>query len=81
MSPCRLQEGMWYSSYSFLASALDEVEWSTSRPGRDIPREKTLGTHCTGGLVGWTQRLGEKSSAYADNRTPVVQCVVRHYTD
>jgi hypothetical protein len=29
----------------------------------------------------WTQRLEEKSSAYVRDRTPVVQSVVRHYTD
>jgi hypothetical protein len=29
----------------------------------------------------WTQRLEEKSSASVGDRTPVVQSVVRHYTD
>jgi hypothetical protein len=29
----------------------------------------------------WTQRLKEKSFAYIRDRTPVVQSVVRHYTD
>jgi hypothetical protein len=29
----------------------------------------------------WTQRLEEKSSASAEDRTPVVQPVVRHYTE
>jgi hypothetical protein len=29
----------------------------------------------------WTQTLEEKSSASAGDRTPVVQSVVRHYTD
>jgi hypothetical protein len=29
----------------------------------------------------WTQRLEEKSSASIGDRTPVVQSVVRHYTD
>jgi hypothetical protein len=29
----------------------------------------------------WTQRLHEKSFAPAGNRTPVVQPLVRHYTD
>jgi hypothetical protein len=31
--------------------------------------------------VGWTRRLEEKFFASARNRTPVVQSVVRHYTD
>jgi hypothetical protein len=29
----------------------------------------------------WTQKLEEKSSAFVGYRTPVVQSVVRHYTD
>jgi len=29
----------------------------------------------------WTQRLEKKSFAPAGDRTPVVQSVVRHYTD
>jgi hypothetical protein len=29
----------------------------------------------------WTQRLEEKSSASAGDRTPVVQSLVRQYTD
>jgi hypothetical protein len=29
----------------------------------------------------WTQRLEEKSSDSVGDRTPVVQSVVRHYTD
>jgi hypothetical protein len=29
----------------------------------------------------WTQGLGEKSSASVGDRTPIVQPVVRHYTD
>jgi hypothetical protein len=41
-----------YSSYSFSTSALDGGEWSASRPGRALPRERIPGTHCTGGWVG-----------------------------
>jgi hypothetical protein len=75
-----------YSSYSFLTSALDGGEWSASRPGRALAPEK-------GPLVPivqeagwapepvWTQRLQEKSSASVGDRTPVVQSVVRHYTE
>jgi hypothetical protein len=29
----------------------------------------------------WTERLQEKSFPSADNRTSIVQSVVRHYTD
>jgi hypothetical protein len=35
----------------FLTSALDEGEWSNSRPGRFTPEEKALGTPSVGGLV------------------------------
>jgi hypothetical protein len=34
-----------------LTSALDGGEWSVSRPGRFIPRERAPGTHCIGGWV------------------------------
>jgi hypothetical protein len=41
------------SSYSFSTWALDGSEWSASRPGRAFnPRERTPGTHWTGGWVG-----------------------------
>jgi hypothetical protein len=43
-SPATRHVGTWeerrYSSYSFLTSALDGGEWSTSRPGRDLTRGK-----------------------------------------
>jgi len=35
-----------------LTSALDVGEWSASRPGRFIPREKVPLTHWIGGWVG-----------------------------
>jgi hypothetical protein len=55
-------------------------------PAALYPREKDPpGTHCTGGWWApkpvWTQRLDEKSFASAGDRTPIVQSVVRHYTD
>jgi hypothetical protein len=64
-------------------------EWSASRPSRAFtPGKRTPGTHCTGGWVGpragldtevrgkiLCPRRGSKSDR------PVVQPVVRHYTD
>jgi hypothetical protein len=45
--------GRWYSSYSFLTSALDGIEWSESRPGRALALGKWPPcTQCTGGWVG-----------------------------
>jgi hypothetical protein len=53
--------GTWgerrYSSYSYLTSALDRGEWSTSHPGRALPPGKgpsvpIVGTHWIGGWVG-----------------------------
>jgi hypothetical protein len=42
--PATRYEGAWgerrYSSYSFSTSALDEGEWSASRPGRALPPGK-----------------------------------------
>jgi hypothetical protein len=53
-------------------------EWSASRPGR------ALSPVPIGQEAGWaqrTQRQKEKSSASVENRTPVIQSVVSHYTD
>jgi hypothetical protein len=42
-----------YSSYSFISSAVDGGEWSSSRPGRVLPPGKgPPGTNCTGSWVG-----------------------------
>jgi hypothetical protein len=47
--------------------------------------QRTTGTHWIGGWVGlravWTQALELKYLSSARNRTPVVQSVVRHYTN
>jgi hypothetical protein len=43
-----------YSSHSFLTSALDEGEWSASRPGRAL----RPGTHWIGGWMGPRTGLG-----------------------
>jgi hypothetical protein len=75
-----------YSSYSYLISALDGGEWSASRPGRAVPPGKGPPVPIVqeAGWAPepvWTQRREEKSSASVGDRTPVVQSVVRHYTD
>jgi hypothetical protein len=71
---CGKRERM-YSSYSFLTSALDGGEWSASRPGSVFPRERAVGTHCTGGWVGLRAGLDTedrgKSFASSGDRTPV----------
>jgi hypothetical protein len=51
----------------------------TPRP-RFTPGESTPGTHWASEPV-WKQRLEEKHSASVGDRTPVVQSVVRHYTN
>jgi hypothetical protein len=78
--------GERYSSYSFLTLALDEGEWSASRPGHTLsPRERTTGQE--DGWASeqvWTQRLEEKSFRLCQGLNldcPVVQSVARHYTD
>jgi hypothetical protein len=43
---------MRYSSYSFLTLALDWVSGQRHAPAALYPRERTAGTHCTGGWVG-----------------------------
>jgi hypothetical protein len=55
-------------------------------PAALYPGERTPGTHCTGGWVGPRAGLDaearrEKSSAPVGDRTPIVQPIVRHYTD
>jgi hypothetical protein len=88
-SPATRHGGAWgerYSSYSFFTSALDGGEWSASHPGRvlrpgkgpPVPIVQEAGWAPE--LV-WTQRIEEKSSASAGDRTPIAQSVVRHYTD
>jgi hypothetical protein len=78
--------GRRYSSYSFMISILDCGEWSASRPGRALPPGKgppvsiVQEAGWAPELV-WTQRLEEKSFASAKDPTPVVQSVVRLYTD
>jgi hypothetical protein len=77
--------GRRYSSYSYLTSTLDGREWSASRSGRDLPRGKdpryTLDRRL-GGRHRWSgQRLEGKHFGPGGDRTPVVQSVVRHYTD
>jgi hypothetical protein len=71
-----------YSSCSFLTSALEGGEWSTSRHGRALPsgKEPPVSTGWATEPV-WTQRLEEKSFASVGDRTPAVQSVVRHCTE
>jgi hypothetical protein len=57
-----------------------------SRPDRSLPpgMDPMEPTGQEAGWVSvlvWTQGLEEKSFASAGDRTPVLQCVVRHYTD
>jgi hypothetical protein len=63
-------------------------EWSTSRPGRFSPEERTPGTHCTGGWVGHRAGLDTEARGKifrvcrgSNLDRLVVQPVARHYTD
>jgi hypothetical protein len=49
--PTKMYGGAEVQLHAFLISALDEVEWSASRPGRFTPRERATGTHWIGGWV------------------------------
>jgi hypothetical protein len=49
-----------YSSYSFLTSALEGGEWSTSRPGPALPPVPTVQEAGWAPEPVWTQRLEEK---------------------
>jgi hypothetical protein len=87
-TPWRRLEERRYSSYSFTTSTLDGGEWSASRPGRALPREKDLGTQWTGGWVGPRAGLDTEARGKilclwrgSNPDRPVVQPVARHYTD
>jgi hypothetical protein len=63
-------------------------EWSASRPGRIIPRERGLCTHWIGGLVGpravldaVVKRKIPSPRRKSNPRTPIVQPVAQRYTD
>jgi hypothetical protein len=81
--------GEWmYSSTHALTSALDEGDWSASRPGRFTPRERAPGTHWIGGWVGPRAVLDAvvKRKIHSPRResnpsTPIVQPVAQRYTD
>jgi hypothetical protein len=75
-----------YSSYSFTTSALDEGEWSVSRPGRALPPGRPPVP--TGQEAGWapqlvwTRRIEEKSSCLCRGSNldrPVVQSLLRFF--
>jgi hypothetical protein len=71
------------SSYSFTTLALDGGEWSASLTGRALPPGKGTPVPIVQ-EAGWAQRLEEKSFRPCRGSNldrPVVQSVVRHYTD
>jgi hypothetical protein len=78
--------GRKHSSYSFLTSALEGVSGQRHAraelcsPGKDPPVPIVQEPGWVSELV-WTQRLEEKSFAFAGDQTPIVQSVVRYYTD
>jgi hypothetical protein len=49
--------GVEVQLHAFLTSALHGGEWSDSRPGRFIPRERVPSKHWIGGWVGPTAGL------------------------
>jgi hypothetical protein len=89
-SPATRHGGAWrerrYSSYSFLTSALDGV--NRHAPAALCPGVRIPGTHCTGGWVGLRAGLDTEARVKilcpwrgSNPDRPVVQSVVRHYTD
>jgi hypothetical protein len=68
---------MWYSSYSFLTSALDASERSASRPDCALPQGKDPRFQVYKRLGGsqpvWMQRSEEKSLACARDRTSIAR--------
>jgi hypothetical protein len=77
-----------YSSYSFSTLALDGVSGQRHAPAALYPRERTSGTHCTGGWVGPRTGLDTEARGKilhlcrgSNLGSPVDQPVARHYTD
>jgi hypothetical protein len=82
-TPMEAQGGeRMYSSHSFMTSALDEGEWSASRPGRALCPGKGPPYPLNRRLGGPQSRSGHRG--YRKNPLPVpgpvVQSVARHYT-
>jgi hypothetical protein len=77
-TPRRRRGERRYSSYSFSNSALDGGEWSASRPGRALapgkgPQVPTVQEAGWAPEPVWTQRLEEKFSARAGDRTSIAR--------
>jgi hypothetical protein len=77
-----------HSSTHSLTSALDGGEWSASRPGRFITKERAPGSHWIGGWVGPSavldtvmKRKIPSPHRKSNPRTPIVQPVAQRYTD
>jgi hypothetical protein len=76
-----------YSSYSFKTTVLDGVSGQRHALATIYPRERTPGTHCTGGWVGPRAGLDTEDRGkilFASARLlnldlPVVQSVARYY--
>jgi hypothetical protein len=80
--------GVDVSSTHSLTSALDGGEWSASRPGRFIPRERAPFTHWIGGWVGLRAGLDAVAKRKIPSprrelnpRTPILRSVAQRYTD
>jgi hypothetical protein len=85
LSPCRHRGIERFSSESCLTSPLSRVSAERYVPAALTSGEWTPGTHWIEGWVGLRAGLEtgtrETYISSAGNRTPVVQCVVRDYTD
>jgi hypothetical protein len=80
--------GEWrYSSNHSLTSALDGGEWSASRPGRFIPKERVPGIHriaCWASpraVLDAVKRKIPSPRRESNPRTPIVHPVAQCYTD
>jgi hypothetical protein len=79
---------MEVSSTHSLTWALDGGEWSASRPGRIIPRERAPDTRWIGGWVGpragldaVVKRKIPSPRRKSNPKIPIVQRLAQRYTD
>jgi hypothetical protein len=74
-----------YNAYSFMTLALDGMSDQRHALAALYPWGSKHGTYGTvrwvGLRAGLETEVREKILAFAEDRTPVVQSVIRHYTD
>jgi hypothetical protein len=78
----KVYRGVELKLHTFLTSALDVGDWSASRPGRFIPRERAPCTHWIGDKVGPGADLNavvKNSQPFLGIEPPIFELVAQCY--